>query len=411
MTQMLLCEIKKVLVKRSNKVVLLIMALVVAMFSHSAIYSVEWIDGKGNLEAGPEAAIKLRSAQKEWSGTLDQALLEKALAEIKRLDSIPEFQPQNIDQNRIAAGWRQGIREIRWLLCMSFQEDYFVFDEHTVQKIEPNRLPTFYENRVTGLQNWLSGSDVPFTDSEKAFLIDRFSALETPFEIDYSQGWIKAMEHLGGLLKIGSILLGLLLSGIFSDEFRYKADSVYYGSFYGRSQATKAKIVAGLLLTTAVYLLYVGSYSLIVLGSLGWDGGSCAIQSNSLYWKSMYNVTFSQRYLMILGLGYIGFLFFGFLTVWLSEKNKSPVFAVTVPALAVLLPGLLKDLRGRFMEKLLALLPDRLLNAEFAMQYMDVYSLGSTVTTSVSILAAGYSTLTVLLVWLCYREYRHREVV
>lgn len=412
---MILYELKKILVKQSNQIALLLLACLVAITCRSAIRSVEWIDSQGNLEIGQKAASQLRLAQNEWSGTLDIDLLNKALTEIKRLDSTPEYLSADYTQNRIAQGWRQGIQEIRWLLCSSFAEDYQTFDERDACQVSSEELEQFYENRATLLSNWLYDKNEDgyflFSDSEKQYLIDQYTSLKTPFEMDYAQGWMQATEHVTDILIYGVIIVSFLLAGIFSDEFRWKADAVYYTSIYGRSRGTGAKIGAGFILTSVVYWFCTGSFSLIVLGSLGFDGGACVIQSNVRYWKSMYNLTFYQKYLLILIMGYLAFLFFGFLVMWVSAKSKSPVFAVMIPPVAIMLPKLLSNLNiSNSQTKLITLMPDRLLDGNNTMKSMILFSFGDKVMKPVPVLISIYLLLTIIWIVLCYSEYRKKHI-
>ncbi len=412
---MICYELKKVLKKKSNQMVLLILAGLVAFCCHMAIHSVEWIDGNGNMVTGIQAGENLRAAQKPWSGTLDEELLEKALAEIQRAEASEEYQAKDYWQNRIAQGWMQGVREIQGLLCVSFSDNFRSVDERTAGQIKPEELHRFYDNRVELLRSWLYEPDSSgaylYSAREKEFLLERCSQLETPFQVGYAQGWIQAANHMGWVLKFEMILLGFLLSGIFSGEFQWKAEPVYYSSLHGRRKGTKAKIAAGLLLITGVYLLCAGSYSLSVLGSLGTDGADYPVQSTLSGWKSVYNLTFREKYGLILVLGYIGYLFFGMLVMWVSAKTKSPVLAVMIPSLGLLLPGFLTDLgSGGIFSKALALLPNRLLDGNIALSYLDVVSLGKTVVTPIPVLILVYIACALALTVGCYGAYRHKAI-
>jgi len=142
------------------------------------------------------------------------------------------------------------------------------------------------------------------------------------------------------------------------------------------------------------------------------DGGACMIQSNFRYWKSIYNLTFLQKYLIIGIMGYLAFLFFGFLVMWVSAKCKSPVFAVMLPAVAILLPKLLLSMLhiGSFLTELTEILPDRLLDGNSVMKSMTLFSFGGKVMTPVSILIILYFLLTVVWVILCRTEYRKKQI-
>lgn len=401
-------EVKKVLSKKSSKLLLIIIVLSVAWSCHAAIYSVEWIDPSGNVELGYMAAGKLRAAQKEWAGTLDESLLHRALAEVKRLDNMPEYLSKNHTENRIAQGWRQGVQEIRQLLNLSFSNDFQNFDDRIAHTLSSDDLSDFYPNRIKLLRMWLYGNTNNFlTEREKQFLVDQYSTLATPFLIDYSQGWVQVMEHADTVMYLGIILLGLLLAGIFSDEFLWKTDAVYFSSAYGRSDGTKAKLITGFLLITVVFSLSMGIYSLVVLGSLGFDGAFCPIQINVRYWKSMYNMNFLQAYLLILCMGYVGYLFFGFLVMLVSAQNRSSMLAVMCPPLAILLPSflqfILSNINSSLLLKMLGLLPEKMLNGAQVIRMLNIYSLGTRVLPSVFLLLPMYIGVSLMMVYMCYQ--------
>lgn len=413
---MVLYELKKVLKKKSNQIMLVFIALLVVWFGRSAVCSVEWINADGIVEVGKEAADKLRVVQKEWAGTLDESMLGKAVYEIKRLDTMPEALSKNYLENRIAQSWRQGIQEIRTLLNLSFTEDFQYYDDRVASTVNPERIQDFYPNRVNILKDWLYNGNAKdyYSEPEKQFIINRYSTLETPFTIDYCQGWVQVMRRANTVLQLGAILLGLMLAGIFADEFQWKTDTVFFSSACGRGRGTKAKLIAGFLLTTAVFLIIMGTYSLIVLGSLGVDGAACPIQIQMQFWKSMYNLSFGQAYFLILCMGYIGYLFFGFLVMMTSIKTKSPLFAVMLPPLSILLPSLfqiiLQNVNSPIVGKLLGLLPDQMLNGTMVLSMLNVYSFGCKVLPSIHLMISLYTLLFLLVTYLCYQEGQRKQV-
>lgn len=66
-----------------------------------------------------------------------------------------------------------------------------------------------------------------------------------------------------------------LLAGIFSNEFKWKADAVYFSTLCGRNKATSAKIKAAFLLVTVLYWGAMLIYSLFTLCYLGFEGARC----------------------------------------------------------------------------------------------------------------------------------------
>ena len=149
---------------------------------------------------------------------------------------------------------------------------------------------------------------------------------------------------------------------------------------------------------------------MIVLGSLGADGANYCIQSHVSYWKIRESMTFLQEYLLTIGAGYLGYLLIGFLIMWISAKTKSPVLAVLIPSLLILLPEYLWGFYSPTMRRIIGLLPDKLLDIGQAVEYLYLYTIGDNIMTAVPILLTIYPCLTVVLVFLCYHEYRHKQI-
>lgn len=75
---------------------------------------------------------------------------------------------------------------------------------------------------------------------------------------------------------------------------------------------------------------------------LGADGANCPIQLD--LWRSAYNVTFFQAYILIVAGGYVGTLFAAIISMIVSAAFRSTATAVIIPAYLLiclfLLPGL-----------------------------------------------------------------------
>ena len=129
----------------------------------------------------------------------------------------------------------------------------------------------------------------------------------------------------------------------FSGEFQLKANAVFYSSYYGRNKAVWAKVKAGAIIITAIYWAVMLLYTMLVLGILGVDGANCPIQSSMSGWKSIYNITNAQEYILIVLGGYLGCLFMQSLTMLVSAKTNSSVIAVIVPFILIFLPSFYQE--------------------------------------------------------------------
>ena len=385
-------ELQKLIFKRANQIVIILLAILIAYTCRNAIQKVEWVDDKGEVETGHAAAVKLQEASEEWSGVLDQELLEKVLAELKEIYSSTNFNIQSEESNWLLRNKLQGMQDLADILSATFGEKYGTYEE-MVADLQPEDLLLFYEERMENRKEWLYEDETSwgyynYSENEKKYILSQYASLESPIDVGYHEGWVQASEQIPALLKYGIILLSFVLAGIFSDEFSLKTDAIYYNTLHGRTKATAVKVGIGFLVITVAYWLSV----------------------DVSYWKIRESMTFLQEYLLTIGAGYLGYLLIGFLIMWISAKTKSPVLAVLIPSLLILLPEYLWGFYSPTMRRVIGLLPDKLLDIWQAVSYLYLYTIGDNIMTAVPILLTIYPCLTVVLVFLCYHEYRHKQI-
>ncbi len=407
-------ELKKVFGPVGSRIAVLLLAVLVAVSCWTATnaHGTGWINEKGREETGPAAVAKLRSAKKEWTGYLDTERLTAALRENQRINATPEARSSNDALNDIAFGWKQGFSDIRDVLNNFLAEDFSTYSYYRADAIRESQIPGLYGSRVKLLEDFLydsgSNADNLYSGEEKQFLIKQYEALESPMYYTYHEGWEQLCENSSMIIMMCAMILGFLVAGIFASEFKWKADSVYFSAMLGRTRNTRAKILAAFLLVSAVYWVCMLVYSLYTLCYLGLEGWNCPVQL--VRWKCFYNLTFLEQYLLILLGGYLGNLFCAFLVMWISAKTRTAVLAVTVPFLLIFLPVFLQNYEGTFVGKILGLLPDRLLQINYAMNYFDLYSAGRLVVGAIPVLFVLYFVFTAVLVPLMYREFGQKEI-
>ena len=403
-------ELKKIVSSTGGKIALALMALLVAVGCWMCISEVEWVNERGDSETGLEAISKLRDAQKEWSGVLDEERLAQIIRENQRICATPEAQSKDYHQNDIAYGWKQGIRPVLNMMNHAYSAGFQEYDWYCNESVTPDRAGEFYGNRTKRMKDWLldktGSAQYLFNENEKQYLIDQYETLETPFYLDYTEGWKQVCYYAPFVIMMAALILGYLCAGIFAGEYRWKADAVFFSARHGRDKAVWAKIQAGLLLVTLVYWGSVLFYTLVGLGTLGFDGGSCPLQIDM--WKSFYHLTMRKAWLLTVVGGYIGCLFFALLTMWVSAKTRSTVFASMVPFLLVFLPTFLENLNSDWVSKALGLFPHQLLEIYQALRYFYVYDFGITVKGALEIIPVLYLLLSAALVPIMYFRFRKR---
>lgn len=404
-------EIKKVFSRTGGRIALLVLLLLTGITCYFST-GISYTNEAGDTENGYRAVRKLREAQKEWAGILDEEKIRRVIAENIRIRTSPKALSESIREKNIAFGWGQGIGEIRNLLNCSFAQRFREYDYYRADSLSEKDAAHFYENRARLLKDWLMSEEdgADFNEKEKEFLIRQYEELTMPFYYDYMKGWTQLFEYAPTVIMIAMLVLGYLVAGIFSNEFAWKADSVFFSSAYGRNKAVASKIKAGLLIVTIVYWGLILIYTGVTLSYLGADGGNCQIQADFSGWKCFYNITNWQKFVLIATGGYVGCLFISAFCMLISAKTKSAVLAVMFPFILIFLPSFLGNINHPAVNKILGLLPDRLLQVGRAMGYFDLYTIGGKVFGALPILFVLYSLLSVGVIPVIYWEYRRHPV-
>lgn len=417
MTVMVRYELKKIFGSFGAKVTLVLYAAVVVLSCWLAaagelnVGSV-WVNEQGSRETGPAAVKKMQAARAEWTGWLNQDMLTRAVQENARINATPQAQSNDVRQNDIAFGWKQGFDPIRELINRSYSPGFRHYDYYTADGITAIDEHTFYSNRVKLVREWLNDkSDVgesTFTQQEKDYIISQYESLQTPFYMEYHDGWYQLLENGIFIPMLGILILSFALSGIFSGEFKWKADALYFSTTYGRTKGTSAKIKAGLLLITLLYWAGILVYSLFTLTYLGFGGGNTVIQVR--LWKSLYNITMRQAWVLAVSCGYLGNLFLGILTMLISAKTKSAVVAVSMPFVMIFIPVILQGTVDA-LSTFASLMPSTLLEFYQHLSTFDLVTVFGKVFRVADLCIPLYGLLTLILIPILYREYRTKQIV
>ena len=407
--KMLRYEIKKCFSKTANKIGLLILTVVLIIVSYFAVTYVDYVDEDGNNRTGIIAVRSLRDMKNQWAGYITEDVLREVIVQNALVNASAEYQSNDVQENNKAYSKKQGFSDIRDMINHAFcgfrEYNYYRADSVTTEEVSE-----FYTKRISNLEEWLYSDEAKdqFTDMEKQFLIKQYEQLEIPLYYEYADGWIALLEYAPSIIMLTVLITSFFVSGIFSNEFQLKADAIYFSTKYGRNKAVKSKVEAGGIIITIIYWVVALLYSAIVLGILGADGANCAIQAGFGSWKSFYNITYFENYLLTMVGGYIGSLFILTISMLISAKTKSTVLSVTVPFIFVFLPSFLSGFSA--LTEILGLLPDQLLQMNVVIKYFNLYQFGDRVIGAVPIIMILYAVLYVLMVPILYRVYQKAEI-
>ena len=207
---------------------------------------------------------------------------------------------------------------------------------------------------------------------------------------------------------ISIVIIGFLVSGVFSCEFQLGADSVFFSANYGRNRGVLAKVEVCFAVVTVIYWAVMLLFTGLVLGMLGVQGAGLMIQTDSLNWMCMYNITFAEEWLLTMFGGYVAHLCILLFAVFVSAKSRSVVAAVTIPFALSCAPMFLG--RVPFLTKAMNLFPDMLLRISTFLRDNLIYEIGGKGHGVYEILIPVYLLLALLLLPVMYAGYRRSEL-
>lgn len=398
-------EIKKIFSKSVNKAALLIMAAILIAVCLLTFNSVYCTSEDGSHLSGIAAARKLREMKAPWSGDLTENVFAKAIQKNIVIRNSREAMSDDITEQNQAYAKKQEFYDI-WEFLNDVFSPYRDYQSFIADSLTPEDAAQVYEKRISNFKEFLNFDEEHFSENEKDFLTGQYESLETPFYYEPMEGWAALFPKVSTFILLLALVIGFFVSGIFSDEFQLKADSIFFSARLGRNRAIFSKIIAGFLVTTVLYAVFVLFYTVIVLALLGAGGAGCPIQFE--FSRCIYNVTNLQAYLLILAGGYIGTLFAMTVTMIVSAKTHSTVLAASVPFLILCTFPFLSRIIP--LPGFCSLLPDRLMDVYNALRDFTLYEAGGKVLEVLMILFPLYLLACVVLQPLLYAVYKRTEV-
>ena len=406
---MIIFEIKKIFSRTGSKVGLLVLLLTLVVSCYLAIKYTTYVDEEGNQFTGIAAVNSLREEKEKWIGLVTEDYLKQVIRENNEINAVHPYDASDPVSSDIGYSLSQGFDDIKTMINCAFGE-FRSYNFLRVDSVTEDEVGNLYENRIRNVKTWLSSDDAKnqYSEAEKEYIIGNYETLETPFYYESADGWVAALEYASTVIVLTMLVLSFFVSGIFSGEFQWKADSIFFSAKYGRNRGTLSKIAAGIIVVTVVYWTMILLYSLIVFGVYGTSGANCAIQTSLGGWKSLYHMTFFQEYLLMIVGGYVGVLFILLLSMLVSAKTRAGVIAVTIPFIMIFIQSFFGGFPN--LTDVLGLLPDQLLQMNMPINTFVLYEIGEKVLSSVPILMTVYPILCIILLPSIYHVYHKTEV-
>lgn len=384
-------EIKLLLSNRMNKILLIFLFAIAVSFSIFAVWSISFVDNNGNTHNGILAPRKLCEKKSKYAGKLNPDVFEDVIKKDKKIKAIYK----NQIPEKIYATNTQEYMDIKDFMVSTLsygsEMDYEKFDF-----LEVSKAKNIYHIRKENIKKLVKEYGV--TEKKMKYLKEKFSKNKTPFYYEPADSWITMGLYATTYSLILIIGISFLVSGIFTEDFKLKADSIFFSTKLGKNKGVKIKIGTGLLMTTIIYWALMLSLCIISFTIMGVSGAKSPIQLEYSY--CIYNYTFFERYLLIIIGGYFGSIFASVLTMLTSAKTHSSLLSLCIPIILFVVSPFI----GRVLpfENLFKITPDQLVNIYNCIKLPILYEIFGHVFMQIPMIIILYLLISIILIPFIY---------
>ena len=340
MKNLLVFELRKIIRKKLNIIVILgILVLTIFLFSSPVIQFVSF-DTNGNQEKGFPAIKLEKQRQKEMSGTLTNERIKTDILQYQELFNNPNNIVINDGKKELNKSTFSKYVAPKMYYLGFINNNYTLPNLYDYSFSEIKNLPlkndfNFYQQKNEKVSQILNASykDWNYSNQEKEFWIEKNKEVSEPYDYGYHEGW-KTIFNCIELMALPIIAICICIAPIFSGEYQCGADNIILASKYGKSKLISAKILASFIFSFIVFTINLLVGLGIILISFGVGGWNLPIQiMNSTI---PYALTFlSATTVCVITLYFIMFAMLS-ITLLLSSKMKTP-FSVLIIMICILI--------------------------------------------------------------------------
>lgn len=284
----------------------------------------------------------------------------------------------------------------------------FEMPASVASRIDANTTLDLYGQAANKVMAELEGGSPIFTytDAEQAFWRAKADNVKTPVEYGYAGGWLDFFD-LSAFLIFALIATTIACANLFNMEYREKTDAVLLSTKLGKSKLGCAKVLAAIIVASAIYLAMIGVLLVVPLIFFGLDGADLPIQLRDLC--NTYSLSAGAGVLVMCVVGYIIMMGLLGITLLLSSKMRSSMGILAIIAAIVIVPMMISNLHNNIANHIVYLFPFFALDAN---NFFDLvsYSIGPVVIEYPVMLAIVYGALFVGGIAVALRSFSKHQV-
>lgn len=389
-------ELNRFLKKKSNIMILIIACMLTIVTTVLATNSTVYIDEEGIEHKNFLSTRELSKIRNIYKGDITS----EKIVEIVNLNQKIEKQYGGKIPNKVYAKYLQPAEEVSDMINGVFMLDQD-YDPYAIDSLSNKQAKNLYNIYKANKEQKIK--EYGTTEAKKEF-IEKIYKENTPFYYASYETFETLFNYIEPLSLILVILIVLPVAGIFADEFKTKADSIYFSSKYGKNKMIINKIKVGLVATSLFYLINIGIFTIVSFAIMGISGFNVVNQFTYLY--SCYNVTMIEQYLLMILAGYIAILLSAVISMLVGAKHRSSSLALIVAI--VLFP--ITPFIGRVLKlKIFDFLPMNLLNLYNSIRIVKIYEIGGLVFRQIPFLIGFYLLVSMIMLPIIYKEFSKQK--
>lgn len=406
-------ECKKLLDRKFTVITILVLMLAILLLSIFIISENTNTSADGSQVSGIKAIQVNKASQAMPAGKLTVATLQEALRQYhKVMNNASNFTESNNDlKDSVYLAELKPYDNILSLLRKNYSPTNH-YDYYILSSVSDDSINQFYENRHAKIREIVNidNSYGNYSQTEKDFILDRDYKIETPFSYDYTDGWSDILQR--GFLTV-FLLIGLtvciIIAPIFAYEYQTGADAVVLSTRFGRKQVIQAKILAGFLISSGIFLFATVFYMLLFFAAYGVQGWNGSFQV--LSFTSFYDLSILQVFLRGLILNYFIIIALMSVTMLLSSVCKTSFNTVIISTLWVSIPLFIPSSKNsKIFNYIIDLLPAKAFDTYTAFSVYDVYSFGQICISLPVAILLFYTSIVLISLPLAHRCFKRHQV-
>lgn len=324
-------EMKRLLKTRSTWILMAVALLVTLIFWCINVFGAYYYsnDGKSyhGLDAMEMRRIIAESAEGEWTSER----IHDVFAQIDEVstDFGVAVEGETNDNYEIVTGDNGAAASIAGYTSTFLRSIPQVFDVQYTSEITPEMAEQYYTQRKAYIEEAMTLNYGPAA-AEAALKLDENTAEPFYYEFGFGTGSDIASTLPVSLFAV-AIVCSIICAPVFASDYSTGADDIQRCARYGCRRLGKAKLLAAMTLSTALYIICAAVFVALTLAVYGDDKTSAQLALDALV---LIDIDMNGVLVLTLVAGFLSVLAMTAFTLYLSARMRSSV-AVLAIALAV----------------------------------------------------------------------------